>query len=142
MSDRPRGITVVAILTLLGAAGLFLSFTLLVALGGMGHAGVSLDSAAMVRYQTLVYPPLILSFLFVFAVVGVLMGSKFGWYLSVLLWTLSIPYLVYAGFNIFPISVSGGGIFVAAVVLVDIIFVVYFQSEEVRSYFKMKRGRT
>jgi hypothetical protein len=104
----------------------------------MGHAGTYSDSAAIFRFRTLVYPPLALSLLSVVAAVGVFMRSKFGWYLSILLWVLSIAYLVYAASSLLPVFASMGHALVAAVILVNIIFLVYFQSEEVKSYFKMK----
>jgi hypothetical protein len=138
MSGRPRGVTVVATLTLLGGGCLFFYGVLLVALGAMGQAGTYSDPAAMFRFHTLVYPPLLLSLLSVIAAVGTLMRSKFGWYLSILLWVLSITYLVYAASSWFLVPAPIGNVLIAAVILVNLIFLVYFQSEEVKSYFKME----
>jgi len=138
MSDRPRGVTRVAILTLLGGVCLFFYAVFLTALGGMGHAGTYTDPAAIFRFQTLVYPPLFLSLFSVIAAVGIFIRSKFGWYLSILLWILSITYLVYAASSWLLVPAPIGHVLIAAVILVNIIFLAYFQSEEVKSYFNMK----
>ena len=144
MSDRPRGVTRVAILTLLGSACFFFYAVVLTALGAMGRAGTPSDPAATFRFQTLVYPPLFLSLLSVIAAVGIFRRSKFGWYLSVLLWILSITNVIYAAFSL-PSMGSGlyarliRDVLIATVILVNIVFLVYFQSEEVKSYFKMKQ---
>jgi hypothetical protein len=137
-SERPSGITGVAALTLLGGGCLFLYAIVLAALGSMGHAGTYTDPAATFRFQTLAYPPLILSLLSVIAAVGIFMRSRFGWYSSILLWILSITYLLYAAYSGLPVSAPISHVLIAAVILVNILFIVYFQSEEVKSYFKMK----
>jgi hypothetical protein len=138
MSDRPRGVTGVAILTLLGGVCLFQYAIVLTAMGAMGRGGTYSDPAATFRFQTLVCPPLFLSLLSVIAAVGIFMRSKFGWYLPILLWILSIIYLVYAASSWFLLPAPMGHVLIAAIILVNIIFLVYFQSEEVKSYFKMK----
>jgi hypothetical protein len=74
LSDRPRGVTGVAILTLLGGLGLFFYVIVIVALGAMGHAGTTPDPGAMFRLQTLVYPPLFLSLFSIVALRGYSQG--------------------------------------------------------------------
>lgn len=136
MSDRPRGITGVAVLTLLGGVCLLYYAIVLTALGSIGHAGYSPDPATVFRIQILVVClPLLLSLLSVIAAAGIFRRSKFSWYLSMLLWILSIMYIVYAASSwfLFPAPISY--VLIAAVILVNIIFLVYFQSEEVKNYF-------
>jgi hypothetical protein len=135
MSDRPWGVAGVAVLTLLGGGCLFLYAIVVVALGAMGHAGTPTDLAAMLRLQSLVLPPLALSPLCVVAAVGILMRARFARHLSTLLWILSIAYLVYAAFAWLPLPAPTGYVPVAAAIVVNLIFLAYFQSEEVKRYF-------
>ena len=140
MSNTPNGVAVVAVLTLLGAVGLFFSFIMLTALGAMGHAGQLVDPAAMFRFYTLIIPPLVLSLFSVIAVVGIFKRSRFGWYLCTLLWILSITYLVYVMLSVLPISAPLAGVeyaLVGSVIFVNVVFIVYFQSEKVKRYLKI-----
>jgi putative effector of murein hydrolase LrgA (UPF0299 family) len=76
MLYRPRGVAVVAVLTLLGGDCLLFYAIVLAALGSMGHAGTYTDPYATLRFQIVVCPPFILSFLSVIAAVGVFMRSQ------------------------------------------------------------------
>jgi hypothetical protein len=131
--DMPKGVTVVAVLTLLGAIGYFFTSAVLTGLGASGHPGVYIDPASMFHFYTLTIPPLVLSFLSFVVVVGIFMGLKFSWYLSFLVWVSSIVYLIYAA-----LSLSLNQIFIATIVLVNIIFIEYFQSVQVKRYFKIE----
>jgi hypothetical protein len=140
MSDKPRGITVVAVLTLLGSLAWFFVSAFLGALGSMGHAGTPIDSAAMFRIQMFVYPPLVLSLLSFIAFIAMSTRSRVGWYLPILAWILSIAYLIYAAFALLPISLplaSVEYIFVVDIILVNIVFIVYFQTRKVKNYFRI-----
>lgn len=137
-ASMPKGLTVVAVLTLLGAIGYFFTFIMLTALGAMGHAGQPTDPATMFRFHTLTFPSLALSFFSVVAVIGMFMRAKFGWYLSLLVWVSSIVYLVYVALSPFGTTLPLGDVFFAAIILVNIIFIEYFQSEKVKRYFKIK----
>ena len=66
------------------------------------------------------------------------MKSRLGWYLSILLWIISITYFVYAAFSWFLVPAPIGHVLIAAIILVNIVFLLYFQSEEVKGYFKIK----
>jgi len=136
----PNGLTVIAVLTFLGALGFFFSFIMLTALSAMGHAGLPVDPATMFRFYTLIIPPLGLSLLSVIAALGIFKRSKFGWYSCILLWVSSITYLVYAAFSVLPISAPSADIeyaFVTSVILVNIIFIAYFQTQNIKRYFKL-----
>lgn len=142
MPDMPRGLTVVITLMLLGALGLFIFSTVLTGLGASGHAGTYIDPAARFRFNTLIIPPFALSIASVVAIIGIFRQSKFGWYLSILLWTFSVIYLVYAAFSLLPLSAPSADIeyaFVAFVILVNVIFIGYFQSGKVKNYFRVER---
>jgi hypothetical protein len=140
MFDTLNGVAVVAVLTLLGAAGWFFSFIFLTAFGAMGRAGQLVDAAAMFRFYTLIIPPLVLSLFSVIAVVGIFKRSRFGWHLCILLWILSVTYLVYVMLSVLPLSAPLAGVeyaLVGSVILVNLAFIVYFRSAKVKGYFKI-----
>jgi hypothetical protein len=127
-------------LLLLGSLVSFLFSVVLIGIGASGHPGVYIEPAAMFRLGTLVIPPLGLSVVSVIAVIGIFMRSRLGWYLSLLLWFSSITYLVYAMLVLLPISAPSADAeyaSFAAVILLNIVFIVYFQRENVKKYFKV-----
>jgi hypothetical protein len=137
--DMPKGVTVVAVLTLLGAIGYFFTSVVLTGLGASGHPGVYIDPASIFHFYALTIPPLVLSLLFFVVFVGLLMGLKFSWYLSLLVWVSSIIYPIYATLSLFGTVMSLGQGFIATIVLVNVIFIIYFQSEKVRRYFRINQ---
>jgi hypothetical protein len=128
----------VTTLTLLGGVCLFLYGVMIVALGAMGHAGTYADPATLLRLHTLALPPLALSPLCIISAVGILTRARLCWYLSNLVWILAIAYLAYAAFTWVPLPVPTGQAVIVAVILVNLVFLAYFQFEEVKRYFKMQ----
>lgn len=140
MSNTPNGVVVVAVLTLLGAAGLFFSFIILTAFSAMGRAGQVVDPAAMLRFYALTIPPLVLSLFSLIAVIGILKRSRFGRHLCTLLWILTITYQAYVMLSVLPISPPWAGVeytLVGSAILANIVFIAYFQSEKAKRYFKI-----
>ena len=140
MFNTPNGVVVVAVLTLLGAVGWFFSFIFLTALSAMGRAGQIVDPAAMFRFYSLIIPPLVLSLFSVIAVIGIFKRSRFGWYLCILSWILSITYLAYVMLSVLPISAPSADVeyaLVGSIILVNVVFIAYFQSEKVKRYLKI-----
>jgi hypothetical protein len=132
VKKAPLGVTVVAVLTLLGAIGNFFFATVWVALSGMG--GPPLDgSNPPISYWIVLFNSLLLSLIALVASIGMLRGARYVWYLSMILWTFSAIHYCYAASLIF----RGENLMTMAglAVLVNITLIVYFQSKQVRDYF-------
>jgi len=131
VKEAPLGVTVVAVLTLLGAAGDFFLAVVWVAFSGMGHAGVY--TILPMSYWIVLSSSLLLSAISVVASIGMFQGTSYAWYLSIILWVFSAVHYCYAASHIF----SGDNLTTMAgiAILVNSAFIVYFQSKQVRDYF-------
>jgi hypothetical protein len=132
MTKTPLGVTVVAVLTLLGALGDLFFFATWIALGSMGHAGVYLPPPP-ISFWIVLFSSLLLSAISVVASIGMFQGASYAWYLSIILWVFSAVHYCYAASLIF----SGDNLTTMAgiAILVNSAFIVYFQSKQVRDYF-------
>jgi hypothetical protein len=132
VKKAPLGVTVVAVLTLLGAVGDLFFLTIWVALGAMGHAGVYLPPPP-ISYWIVLFNSLLLSVISVVASIGMLQGASYAWYLSIILWVFSAAHYCYAASLIF----TGENLTTMAgiAILVNGAFIVYFLSRQVRDYF-------
>ena len=130
----PSTVRAITVFMMLGALLLLSLSALLTGLGAMGHAGTLPDEAAMTRLYSLTIPPLLLFFLSIAALVGIYSRLKFGWYSSVLLWVLSIIYLIYFQYALptfFPFQLQ----IIASIIVINVFFIVYFNKGTVRAYF-------
>jgi hypothetical protein len=132
MKKTPLGVTVVAVLTLLGAVGDLFFAAVWVAFGGMGSAGVYLPPPP-VSYWVVLFSSLLLSFISLIASIGMFRGSSYAYYLSIILWVFSAVHYCYAASRIF----TGENLMTMAgiAILVNTAFIVYFLSKQVRDYF-------
>jgi hypothetical protein len=132
VKKTPLGVTVVAILTLLGAVGDLFFFVMWVAFSAMGHAGVYL-SPPPISYWIVLFNSLLLSVISVIASIGMLQGASYAWYLSIILWVFSAAHYCYAASLIF----TGENLttMTGIAILVNGAFIVYFLSKQVRDYF-------
>ena len=133
MTKRPKGLTVVAILTLLSAAGHFLFAIILTGLSAVGGPPPSGNHPSPIIYL-LIYTPYLLSLLSALAALGILTGDRYGWPLSIILWITSSAYHSYVAMSVFR-----GLSFILAInlitVLTNIIFILYFQTKSTKNYF-------
>jgi len=131
VKKAPLSVTIVAVLTLLGAIGDFFFFTIWVALGAMGHAGTYYSPP--ISYWLVLFNFLILSIISFVTSIGMFHGSSYTWYLAIILWAFSAIHYCYAASLMFCcenlIIITGLAIFV------NITLIVYFQSKHVRNYF-------
>lgn len=131
MGTTPLGVTVVAVLTMLGAVGAFLFATVWVALGSMGHAGVY--GSPPISYGLVFFSSLLLSGVSFVAPVGMFRGGWYIWYLSIAVWAFSaahyccVAWLMFRGESM--MIVAGLAIFA------NMALIVYFQSRQVKDYF-------
>jgi hypothetical protein len=131
MKKAPLGVTVVAVLTLLGAIGDFFFATVWVAFSGMGSAGTYVTLP--ISYWIVLFNSLLLSIVALVASIGMFLGARYVWYLSIILWAFSAVHYCYAASRIF--CCENLIIMAGMAVLVNITFIVYFQSRQVRDYF-------
>ncbi len=132
MGKAPIGVTVVGVLTLLGAMGDFLFATLWVALGAMGGPPLA-GFTPPVSYWIVLFNSLLLSVISLVVSIGMLRGVRVVWYLAIALWSFTAAHYCYAASLIF--SGENLVIMAALAVLVNIALIVYFQSKHVRGYF-------
>ena len=131
MKKAPLGVTVVAVLTLLGAIGDFFFATVWVAFSGMGSAGVYVSPP--ISYWIVLFNSLLLSIISLVASVGMFRGARYVWYLSIILWEFSAAHYCYAASLIF--CCENLMIMTGLAILVNISLIVYFQSKQVLDYF-------
>jgi hypothetical protein len=131
MKKAPLGVTVVAVLTLLGAIGDFFFATVWVAFSGMGSGGAYVRLP--ISYWIVLFNSLLLSIVALVASIGMFLGARYVWYLSIILWAFSAVHYCYAASRIF--CCENLIIMAGMAVLVNITFIVYFQSRQVRDYF-------
>jgi hypothetical protein len=132
VKKAPLGVTVVAVLTLLGAVGDLLFFATWIALSAMGHAGVYLPPPP-ISFWIVLFNSLLLSVISAVASIGMFQGASYAWYLSIILWVFSAVHYCYAASLIF----TGENLTTMAgiAILVNTAFIVYFLSKQVRDYF-------
>jgi hypothetical protein len=79
MADRPKGVTVVAFLTLLGAIGNFFFTMLLAALCSVGGPPPS-GYRPSILFSIIVYSPLFLSLASFIVSSGIFTAARYAWY--------------------------------------------------------------
>lgn len=131
MKKAPLSVTVVAVLTLLGAIGDFFFATFWVALSGMGRAGVY--GNLPISYWIVLFNSFLLSIISLVASVGMFGGARYVWYLSIILWAFSAAHYCYAASLMFCCETLM--IMTGLAILVNVTLIVYFQSKQVRDYF-------
>jgi hypothetical protein len=132
MSRMPTGVATIAVLMILGAIGLSLFSAFVMALGSMGHAGTVPSPSDLLRLDSFVIPPLVLAVVSIIAVIGIYRRSKFSWYLSIALWFSAIFYFIYAALTLRGINY----LILASIIIINALFIAYFQSKSVKEYFK------
>lgn len=136
MGERPLGLTVVAGLTFLGALGNLLFsyiFRLLLSVGGAsGAARVPPGPFVLL----LIYTPLMLSSVSFIVVWGILKRVRHTGYLSLVLWISSDLY--YGFLALWSQHVTLQVATLSLLGLVSTVFIMYFQSEQVRSYWNSR----
>jgi hypothetical protein len=135
VGKTPLGVTVVAVLTLLGAIGNFFFATFWVALSGMGSAGSLFNPP--ISYWIVLFNSLLLSIIALVASVGMFQGASYVWYLSIILWEFSAVHYCYAASLIF--CCENLMIMTGLAIFVNITLIVYFQSKQVKDYFSGHR---
>jgi len=131
VKKAPFGVTVVAVLTLLGAIGDFFFAAFWVALSGMGSAGTYFNPP--ISYRIVLFNSFLLSIISLVASVGMFQGASYVWYLSIILWEFSAAHYCYAASLMF--CGENLMIMIGLAILVNITLIVYFQSKQVLDYF-------
>lgn len=131
MKKVPFGVTVVTVLTLLGAIGDFFFAVVWIAFSGMGSAGVYVSPP--ISYWIVLFNSLLLSIIALVALIGIFQRARYAWYLSIILWAFSAVHYCYAASLIF--CCENLVIMAVLAILVNITLIVYFQSKQVRDYF-------
>jgi len=137
MSAMPSTLRAITAFMTLGALLLLSLSALLTAFGAMGTAGTLPDEAAMTRLYSLTIPPLLLFFLSIAALAGIYRRLRFGWHSSVLLWVLSIAYVIYFQYalpTLLPIQLF----IIASIIVINVFFIAYFNTRTVKAYFSIK----
>ena len=140
MTARPKGVTLVAVLTLLSSGAMLYFFLLMIALLSVGRYFNPLTTWEMLSALT---PLCLSSFAFAFAV-GMLKGARIAWYGSMVFWVLVLLY-----FGWFAWFVGSNLTFaqsyeyqIALALVVPLIYGVaclaYFWTNGVRKYFRVK----
>jgi nicotinamide riboside transporter PnuC len=132
MKKAPLGVTIVAVLTMLSAVGAFFFAVVWVAFSGMGHAGAYI--VIPTSYWVVLFSSLFLSGISFLASVGMFQGASEAWYLSIIVWVFSAAHWCYAASLMFGYG-DNLRTFSALAILVNAIFIVYFQSKQVKDYF-------
>lgn len=144
MADRPRGVTLVAILTFLSSGALAFWFLLSIVLLGVGGADNPPVAFVDWLWGLLVGGYFNSFFLSIFALVlsiAMFLGRRFAWYGSILFWILLLVY-----FGLFAIRIysqmgftHGYEFQIALAALVPLIYagacLLYFQTVKVKEYF-------
>jgi hypothetical protein len=132
VGKTPLGVTIVAVLTLLGTIGDFFFATLWIALSAMGGPPLG-GFNPPISYWIVLFDSLLLSIISLVVSIGMLRGARYVWYLSMVLWAFSAAHYCYAASLIF----RGESLMIMAglAILVNTTLIVYFQSKHVRHYF-------
>jgi len=138
MKKAPLGVTVVAVLTLLGAIGDFFFATFWIVLSGMGGPPLG-GFNPPISYWIVLFNSLLLSIISLVVSIGMFLGARCVWYLSTILWAFSAVHYCYAASRIF--CCENLMIMAGLAILVNTILIVYFQSRQVRDYFLNHRTR-
>jgi hypothetical protein len=136
VGKTPIGVTVVAVLTLLGAIGDFFFATLWVALSAMDGPPLG-GFNPPISYWIVLFNSLLLSIISLVVSVGMFRGARYVWYLSMMLWAFSAIHYCYAA----PLILRGENLMIMAglAILVNAALIVYFQSKQVQDYFSDHR---
>jgi hypothetical protein len=158
MNERPLGITLVAILTLLSSGALFMLFTvsnLLLAVGGpYGGGGVDWFYV-MIHYPALPISFILLVYAFFLSIGMFKLKTKYVWNASILFWLLLLLFFFWWGYGIWRnIGISynedgtstwelvyGWQYEVVVVTLLPFAYSIgclaYFQTQEIKQYFHL-----
>jgi hypothetical protein len=138
MTDKPTGVTIVALLTLLSAVALLWFFFILVAVSSVGGPNPSEIDVSMQLVRTF---PLSLSILAFILSAGIFAGVKYAWYGSIAFW---IIFTIYFGWYAYMIDrnlqfAHGYEYQIALVTALPLIYSIayirYFQTKNVKNYF-------
>jgi hypothetical protein len=103
MSERPSGVTLVAILTLLSSGALFMLWVmsnLLLVVGGP-YGGGSIDWLyVMINYPTIPISFILLVYAFFLSIGMFKLTTKYVWYASILFWLVTLVFFSWWGYNI------------------------------------------
>jgi hypothetical protein len=136
MGERPLGLTVVADLTFLGAVGNLLFSYLLVLLLCVGGAGGAARGPPGPFFLFLIYTPIMLSIVSFIVVWGILKRVRHTGYLSFVLWISSDLYYGFLALWSQNVMLQVATLSLAG--LVSTVFIMYFQSEQVRNYWNSR----
>lgn len=136
MGKTPVGVTIVAVLTLLGAIGDFFFALLWVALSAMGGPPLS-GFNPPISYWIVLFNSLLLSVISLVASIGMFWGTRYVWHLSMILWAFSAIHYCYVASLMF--RDEGLMIMAGLAILVNTTLIVYFQSKQVKDYFLNRR---
>jgi hypothetical protein len=131
VGKTPLGVTVTAVLTMLGGGGTFLFAMMWAALGGMGHAGLYVGPP--ISYWLVLIGSLLLSAVSFVASIGILQKASYARYLSIAVWVFSAVQYCYAASLLFCCESLDA--LVTLAIVVNAIFIIYFQSRQVKDYF-------
>jgi len=92
MTDRPIGVTIVAILTIIFGAALFFLFTLFVALSAVGGPH---QSGTSYQLPIIFYVPLLLSVIAFVVSIGTLARARYVWHASMMFWIFFVLFFVW-----------------------------------------------
>jgi hypothetical protein len=146
VAEKPKGVAIVAVLTLLSAVALFFFCLLLFALAGVGGEGNAAAGGGLPLWLLAwLLPPFALAILALICAVGILAGTKYAWYTSIVLWT---TLLIYFGPWALMIDTKMSYVYVyeletalatAAPLIYSVGCLAYFQTKRVKEYFGVYR---
>jgi len=103
MSERPSGVTLVAILTLLSSGALFMLWVMsnvLLVVGGP-YGGGSIDWLyVMINYPAIPISFILLVYAFFLSIGMFKLRTKYVWYASILFWLVTLVFFSWWGYNI------------------------------------------
>jgi hypothetical protein len=146
VAEKPKGVTIVAILTLLSAVALFfLCFMLFVvsSIGGMSNAAAG--GGLPLWLLAWILSPLALAILALITAVGILNGTKYAWYASIVLWATLLIYfsqialMIDTKLSFVYVYELETALAMAAPLIYSVGCLAYFQTKGVKEYFGLSR---
>ena len=152
--QRPFGVTVVAVMTLLSSGALFLLyFVLTFLLVGYGE-GISFDWGYIVQQYPIIPVSLMFTvFAFFLSIAMLTLASKYVWYASMLFWLMELPFFLWWAYGIWmSVGVTTHGepwqlqydwqyqeIFATLIPFVYAVgCMIYYQTARVKEYFGVR----
>jgi len=135
MTDKPTGVTIVALLTLLSAVALFFFLFVLVAVSSVGGPT---PSGIDVSMQLVLTVPLALSIFSFILSVGIYAGVKPALYASIAFWTILTVYFGWYAYMIdrnLQIHEFQTALVTALPLIYSIACLTYFQTKNVKNHF-------